>query len=160
MRAPHDTNALSNMPASTNPDCIDWRNSPCKVIIMNDLRSGLLPVDEEEVSAEEAWEHCSNLPDFVGLGVIFDQFKKRLADHRKQVGARVKRAMWDSAACEHDILKHPHPSHNHRGQRNFHLSPAEKLLREDVRAGHHLGLCPSELQLTRDECKAFSFPLK
>ena len=136
-------------------DTIDWRNSESKNIILNDLRTGVLPLDENEASAEEAWEHYRHLPAFQGEGVQFEQFKKRLADHREQIGGRIERAMFDGAAVAHDWMKHPYPTHNQHGKPNFHLSPAEELLRQDISNNRHVGLLPSQLQSTRDEYKVF-----
>ena len=53
-----------------------------KHIIMDDLEKGLLPVDEEEISAEEAWSICyQHMAEFVSAGVVFDHFKERIQDH-------------------------------------------------------------------------------
>ena len=142
------------MPRSTNPNYIDWRKSEAKEIILAHLRNGWLSLDEEAYPAEDVWEYYRHLPEFEG--VIFEQFNLRLADHREQIGGRVRRAAWDAAAVEHDKLKHPFPTHNQRGEPNFHGSPAERLLREDVRADNHRGLYSAELQLMRPEYGVFS----
>jgi hypothetical protein len=56
-----------------------------KHIIMNDLETGVLPIDAEEMSAEEAWTICyRHMAESVRAGVDFNQFKERLQDHRKQ----------------------------------------------------------------------------
>ena len=134
---------------------IDWRSSESKELVLNDLRTGVLGLTEEETSTDEAWEYYRNTVEFVREGVGFPQFSARLADHRAQVGARVGRAQWDAASMHLDRSKHPYPSHNARGEPNFHLSPAETLLRQDVRAGLHLGLTPSHFQATRPEYSIF-----
>ena len=64
---------------------IDWRKSKAREIIIDDLETGLLPVDAGELSAREAWEICYvHKAEFVD--VAFSQFEKRLKDHRDQVG--------------------------------------------------------------------------
>ena len=136
-----------------NQKFIDWKISEAKQIILNDLRHGELSLDPAVMPAELAWEKYRHLPEFEK--VVFEQFKVRLAGHREQVGARVTRAMFDGAAVAHDQLNHPFPTHNHRGEPNFHLSPAEQLLRDDLRHERHLGLTPSQFQQTRDEYKIF-----
>lgn len=142
------------MPPSNNPAWIDWRNSEPSKIILFDLRTGRLGLSEEEHSTAVAWEYYQRQPEF--QRVCFDQFAARLVDHRQQVEKRVRRARWDAAAAAHDQLRHPYPSHNQRGEPNFHLSGAEDLLRQDVRNGLHLALFPSELQMTRPEYRVFS----
>jgi hypothetical protein len=49
---------------------------------MNDLQKGVLPINAEEMSAEEAWTiGYRHMAEFVRAGVVFDQFKERLQDH-------------------------------------------------------------------------------
>ncbi len=74
-----------------------------KHIIMNDLQTGVLPIDAEEMLAEEAWSICyMHMAEFVRAGVVFDQFKERLQDHQKQVRHQTTRATQEEEALEHD----------------------------------------------------------
>jgi hypothetical protein len=74
------------MAPSTKPGWIEWRDCVPKHIIMEDLETGVLPDNEEELSAAEAWSICyQHMAEFVTAGVVFDQFKERLRDHRKQI---------------------------------------------------------------------------
>ena len=58
---------------------------------MEDLRSGLLPLEASELSAEEAWEICyQHMAEF--NRVVFSQFEVRLRDHRAQVTEDTNRA--------------------------------------------------------------------
>jgi hypothetical protein len=89
------------MPPSKKNGWIEWRDSMPKRIIMDDLQAGYLPIDAEEMSAEEAWVVCyQNMAEFVCAGVVFDQFKKRLQDHRKQVRDQTTRATQEEEALE------------------------------------------------------------
>jgi len=143
------------MPESTNPDWIDWRNSEARQIILEDLEEGILPLDANEVSAERAWDFYRHLPEFVGPGVVFSQFKERLKDHRKQVKRRQDQSRRESQALAHDRQLYPRQMHNHRGEPVFDLSNAKQLLHDDVKDKKHLSMTPSELQRTRREYMIF-----
>jgi hypothetical protein len=41
------------MPGTNNPDWTDWRNSQARQMILDDLE--VTPLDEEQASAEDAW---------------------------------------------------------------------------------------------------------
>jgi hypothetical protein len=40
------------------PGWIKWKNSPARDIIMDVLQEGILGLDKNETSAEEAWNMC------------------------------------------------------------------------------------------------------
>ena len=144
--------------APKNPDWIDWKNSEAKDIIPFDLIENVLPLEEEEMSAEDAWELiCSHLPEFVGPRVVFSQFKERLADHRKQVTKARRQSHIEHEAFLHDTDLCPLPTH-HLGRRNqpiFDRHPAKRLLRQDIENKKHVGMFPSAFQQTRPECGQF-----
>ena len=54
-----------------------------------------------------------------------------------------------------DRKLHPRQSRNDRGELVFDLHPAKKLLREDVKAGAHVGMAPKQFQETRAEYQEF-----
>jgi hypothetical protein len=114
-------------------------------------------VDADELSAEEAWEICyQHMEEFITpKPVVFSQFKERLRDHRKQVGANVTRAGVESAALARDRLLFPRQTENHRGEPFFDLHPAKLLLRSDVKEGLHREMTPTQLQNSREEYKGF-----
>ena len=68
------------MPRPRRPGWIDWAKSLAKQIILDDLDCGVLPVDESELSAEEAWELVySQMAEFIRPEtVVFSQFKEQL----------------------------------------------------------------------------------
>jgi hypothetical protein len=144
------------MPPSKRPGWIEWRNCVPKHIIMNDLETGVLPIDAEEMSAEEAWTICyRHMAEFVRAGVVFDQFKERLQDHRKQVRDQTTRATHEEEALEHDRGIFPRQTRNHRGEPVFDVSNAKMLLRGDVADGKHLTMQPALLQQSRREYHPF-----
>ena len=87
---------------------------------------------------------------------MFDQFKKRLKDHRKQVRDRHNESEREKQALAHDRSLHPRKNKNHRGEHVFDLSAAKALLREDVRKGKHMAMLPSDLHRTRPEYMIFN----
>ena len=142
------------MPTSSNPDFIDWKKSEAKEIILDDLKRGVLPLEEEECSAEEAWNLMYvHMPEFVT--VVFEQFKDRLRDHRAQVKKQQGAANEEYLAFVHDRQLHPRRLHNRHGEPVFDLSAARPLLEEDVKNGKQNTMLPSELRQTRPEYMAF-----
>jgi hypothetical protein len=144
------------MPPSKRPGWIEWRDCVPKHIIMTDLQTGVLPTDAEEMSAEEAWAICyRHMAEFVTAGVVFDQFKERLRDHRKQVGEQMTRSTQEEEALVHDRGIFPRQTRNHRGEPVFDVSNAKMLLRGDVADGKHLTMKPAQLQQSRREYHPF-----
>jgi hypothetical protein len=136
------------MPVARRDGWIDWRTSRARQIILDDLESGVLPVDEEECSAEDAWTFVySKIADFDP--VIFSQFKERVKDHRKQCREKITRADLELEMLLHDRQFFPRQMENNRGEPVFDLSAAKMLLRDDVREGRHLAMTPSQLQQSR-----------
>jgi hypothetical protein len=129
---------------------IKWKPSKAKQILLDDLEEGILPVDADELSAEEAWEIMySHMAEF--NEVVFSQFKDRLRDHRKQVREDTARAAIEAELLAHDRSLFPRQMENCRGEPVFDLSAAKLLLRADVEDGKNLTMTPRQLQLTRDE---------
>jgi hypothetical protein len=133
---------------------IDWRNSDARQIILCDLESGYLPLDEEELSAEEAWETVYKYMDKFA-DVPFFQFKEKLADHRAQAQKYHLTSLRDEGALLHDRMLYPQSTHNARGERVFAVSPALSLLRQDIEAGLHERMSSAQLYHHRPEYAAF-----
>jgi hypothetical protein len=132
------------------PGWIKWVNCAAKHIIMDDLLCGILPVSDDEISAEEAWElQYEHMAEFIRDGVVFSQFKARLADHRAKVLKNMAQSTYERDALTHDRLLHPRQMVNHRGAPVFDLSPAKLQLREDIEDGKHLRMSPSQLRQSR-----------
>jgi hypothetical protein len=120
---------------------------------MQDLIDDILPVEASRITAEEAWEVYKTMDEFAN--VVFDQFKERLRDHRKQVGENKIRAAKELDALAHDRRLFPRQTVNHRGELVFDLHPAKLLLRADVESGKHLRMTRQELQLTNESYQIF-----
>jgi hypothetical protein len=134
---------------------IVWQKSQAREILLDDLQSGLLPVNADELSAEEAWDLVyQHMAEFVP--VVFSQFKERLRDHRRQVGKNMIRAASESEALVHDRRLFPRSTENQRSEPVFDLSPAKLLLRADVEEGKHNRMTPTELKNSRIEYHIFN----
>jgi hypothetical protein len=133
---------------------IEWRNSAAKLIIFMDLEEGLLPLDENKLSAQEAWDLVyKHILEF--QKVPFAQFKARLKDHRAKVQTELNRACDDELAFAHDRRLHPRQMHNRRGELVFDMTPAKELLREDIKNKKHERMTRSSLQASRQEYQPF-----
>ena len=128
---------------------VDWRNSAVREIILDDLYTGTLSLDNNEVSAEEAWRVYSEMPEF-NL-VQFDQFKRQLKAHRTQVKTKAESSIAEIAALHYDRELYPRPTHNKKGHPIFRQSESQELLRKDMKDGLHKIMSPMELQQTRIE---------
>ena len=106
------------MPRAKNPDWVDWRThlgGRPREILLEDLENEALLLDEEIMSAEEAWEEIyMHLWEF--SDVIFSQFKARLKDHRKQVARRKNAYVVHIVAYQHDRELYPRIGHNKHGE--------------------------------------------
>ena len=134
---------------------IDWKNSEAKYVLLDDLERGILPLSAQEVSAEEAWVVYQDHPSFEG--VQFDQFKARLADHRKSTRIQLNYAQRDNAAITRDLQLYPRQSQNHRGEAVFDVAPAKLLLRDDIDNDVHKRMTFQQLWQSRSEYQAFAF---
>jgi hypothetical protein len=131
---------------------INWFHSEAKKIIMADLEEGILDVDAP--SAKTAWDECySKMAEFVN--VPFEQFDKRLKDHRDQYQLLLNKASMEEVLYQRDKLMHDRQDRNNRGELVFDLHPAKLLLREDVENGEHKKMTPSDFQATHLEYKLF-----
>jgi hypothetical protein len=112
------------------------------------LCSDVLPIDEREMSAAEAWEIYGELAEFEN--VSFDRFSARLKAHRIQVGKRQVSALNEELALHHDKQVNPSKLVNERGELVFSQDWRNmKQLRKDVKKGRHLRMTPSQLQARR-----------
>jgi hypothetical protein len=134
------------------PKYIKWISSEARKIIISDLEEGILDVDAP--SAKNAWDECySKMAEFAN--VPFEQFQKRLADHRIQQQTRLNKSTMEEGLYEGDKLMHARQDRNNRGELVFDLHPAKLLLREDVESGEHERMTPSDFQATRPEYMLF-----
>ena len=79
---------------------VNWRSCPVREVLLQDLEPGGLLHDMDHVGADVLFHFYKLMPQFNDVG--FDQFKARLADHRKQSWKKHELASRDEDACAHD----------------------------------------------------------
>lgn len=134
---------------------IDWRRSHARVVLLEDLESGDLPLEEEEMTSLQAWAIYRKKEAFSGL-VEYPQFKRQLKAHQDQVKKRLSKSAEQVKALERDQKIHPRTLYNHRGELKFDLTPAKLLLREDMKKKLHETLPLSEFWRTRSQYQRFT----
>jgi hypothetical protein len=144
-------------PPSKNEGWIKWRASKARIVLMQDLIDGILPVESSRISAEDAWDIYKTMEEFAT--VVFSQFKARLQDHRKQISDNKIRAARELEFLVHDKSLFPRQKVNHRGELVFDLHPAKRLLRADIKAGKHLSMTPQELHVTNGAYQMFTLDI-
>ena len=103
---------------------IKWRGSKAREVLLGDLENKILPLDEDELPALEAWRLTySEMDEF--KEVPYAQFERQLKAHRKQVEKRWDEAIEDKARFLNFRLEFPAPV-------TFRGSPTHVLLRKDV----------------------------
>ena len=131
---------------------IDWWTSKTREIVLQDLNDGVLPLTEEEMPAKAAWNlHYKHLVEVIQDQVRFDQFEKRLEDHREQVSKKKHHFNAQMEAFRRTRELHPPKTHNKRGVKNFAFTEASKLLKKDIEQKKHLEMTVHELFLSRNE---------
>ena len=112
------------MPVSMKQKNIKWRGSEAREVLLGDLENYILPLDDDEYSAAEAWRDVySRMAEFEE--VPFKQFEKQLKAHRKQVQRREDEAIADELRLANFRIDFPAPV-------TFRGSPTHVLLRKDV----------------------------
>jgi hypothetical protein len=111
---------------------VKWRTSGAREILLDDLQRGILTLDAEEVSAEDAWDAVYSQLDAFEL-VPFSQFKRQLKAHRQQVMKLVATSKPQYDAFRRDQSTQQQHTHYADGRPIFSASPALPLLKADVR---------------------------
>ena len=142
------------------PGWIDWRKCKSKHIILEDLCEGVIPLTDEEATAEEIWETWyKNMVEFIEEEIVFDQFKERLAAHREQVTKKKVESMRQLELLRHHQSLHPQKTRDHKGQLIFDMHPAKELLRQDVKMNKHKTMSPAALRATQSEYGEFTLDI-
>ena len=142
-----------------SPGTIDWLRSESKQIVLDDLEEGVISLDETDTAEALFYGMYQYTPEFIAEQVKFEQFKDRLAGHRKQLKHKIESPAWEMAALAHDRLKCPQKTHNEKGEKIFYWTEAMELLKQDIDDGKHLTMTPTQLQATRPN-EYGEFPLK
>jgi hypothetical protein len=132
---------------------VDWAKSAAKIIIQDDLRTGVLPASAQELPAKTAWDLVySHLVEF--HGVEYTQYRNNLNDMRRAYRKKIEDAEWAKDAIAHDLRFRK--AADSQGLPPFHLSRAAKKLQEDMERGLHAAIRPKQFWRTRPEYQAYS----
>ena len=120
-----------------------------------DLQKGGPLYQRENIPADDIFKWYKLFPAF--KDVVFDQFKDRLAGHRKQAAKEQFRALQEEQYWIHDRELYPRQPKNERGELVFDMTPAKMLLRDDIRNKLHLKKYKTSrsLQKSRPEYQLF-----
>lgn len=136
------------------PKNIDWKNSAARDIIIQDLESGLLSLDRNEMPARMAWDLMyKNMIEF--KDVLYTQFRDRLNDHRKVMSAKKIESKRQLDLFNYSKTLHPPKEKNSKGEPIWENHPAQELLRKDVADMKHKEMKPQALQASRHEYQVF-----
>ena len=135
--------------ANRKPGTIDWTNSESKQIVLDDLEAGVISMDNTDTAEALYYGMYQYSPEFIAEKVLFEQFKVRLKDHRKQLQRKSNSTQLEMAALAHDRLLFPKKTHNEKGEKIFYWTEGMKLLKQDIDDGLHLKMTPSQLQKMR-----------
>lgn len=130
-----------------------WKDSEAKRLLVQDLMSGEIPLDPNEMEPAQVY---LQRPEFANFG--YERFRDRLRDLRAQIRASKHHASSDSAALAHDRRIYPKKTNNHRGEPRWEGSEAERLLKLDIDEGKNMSLIPIDLYNSQNEYK--KYPLK
>lgn len=109
---------------------------PARSLIWQEIYDGNIPVDENEMSAEEVWDVYKETHEFQMTGMAFNHhFKRRLSDMREQVRRHKSRAEDDQVALDALLRNHPPSDRDHRGRPHWNGSQAQSFLDQDLRDG-------------------------
>ena len=123
-----------------------WIKSKAKGLLEEDLKSGRIPLDDADMTAEEVYMQRTEFAEFK-----FEQFETNLDSLRKVHLDKIDRANSDSAALAHDRGPNcrPKKTHNYRGEPRWDGGEAERLLKLDITANKHKRMKPELLRLTK-----------
>ena len=133
----------------------NWQKSDAKKLLLQDLRSGEIPLDSESMTPRDAFFQRPEFAEFGG----YENFPSRLRSARQHIACKNDRAASDCAALAHDRKIYPKPDNNHRGEPRWEGSEAERLLRNDMDEDKHKQMKPELLYNAREEYYK-NYPLK
>lgn len=131
-----------------------WRTSAARNILLYDLETGKLSLNENETSTHKAWQTYSKYSEFAS--VEYPVFEHFLKEYRTKGTKKAWRAFSEEVALSKDRQLHPRQYHNEKGEPVFDMDlAAKKHLRGDVEKKLHEKMKPAELQASRAEYKPF-----
>lgn len=131
----------------------DWRHCEAKELLIEDLRSGAIPLDKKEMSIQQAYD---SRPEY--QATARDQWAERLRRTKIMVGFSLRRAQVDIDFVALEETQFDVKEHDSLGRRRWDGSPAQMLLRQDVEDGYDVLFDAETLYELRDEYEQFDLP--
>ena len=152
-KLPHTMGKL-NTPMHLVKTChhgVGWDKSKAKIIIQDDLRSGVLPAIAQELSPKSAWDSvCLHLLEFHGVECA--QCRTNLNEMQKVHRKKFEDAEWVKETKAHNSQFGKTADAN--GLPLSHLSCAAKKLQEDMERGLHNTMKHKLFWRTQPECQS------
>ena len=129
-----------------------WISSPAKHLMTQDMLDGLVPVDEKIQNVFKLWSTMyAHQPEFKDFPFEETRYKGRIESLQKSIGQLAWAARRDQQCLEEARAVFPEQTHGPTGVPLWHGSDADKQLEEDMAAGRHLTMDPSELRASNLE---------
>lgn len=155
----NDSEAKAAEPPSEDKD-VAWRDHPAKLYLKKCFINGTIPMDYQAKKGgpgpRSIWDqHCKNNPLFANMS-YGQTFNSRLLGVRNDNAKKMSRKEDDQKAYDNYRASHPRPTHDHNGVPLWDGSPAQKLLKEMMARGEHVGKAPKELWEGKEVFKVYT----
>jgi hypothetical protein len=139
----------------TKDDGIDWEKHPAKFFLRDGFYNGAIPMKymtkEGGPGPRAIWEeHCKDSPLFRGMEYN-SNFTSRLRTVRNDCEKKFARAEDDQKAYDNFRSLYPRPTHDHKGIPLWDGSDAQRLLKQLMAEGKHVGVEPKNLWENEDK---------
>ena len=124
-----------------------------KAILKEDIRAGLVPLDEGEMGPEAVY-NMPNRPLF--RKVAYSNFRTNLKNLRASIALKRSFAVSDSDALQHDLQLRPLRTHNSRGVPRWDGSAAQQRMRNDIAVAQAQGRNPSINDINPDSAPEYA----
>jgi hypothetical protein len=155
----HDSTAKATEPPSDDKD-LAWKDHPAKLYLKKCFINGAIPMDYQTKNGgpgpRAIWDkHCKDNPLFANM-CYGQTFTTRLLGVRNDNEKKMNRKDDDQKAFDNYRANHPRPTHDHKGIPLWDGSPAQKLLKEIMARGEHVGKAPKELWESKEVFKVYT----
>lgn len=151
LRKKHQEGDLEN---EDKPKIIKWSKSAAKQLLKKCFREKVIPSNYGD--AEQVWkDHCKNEAAFARMQYD-DTFVRRLGSVRDDYIKKVERSKKDQEAYNLAKQNHPTPKLDSRGRPQWNGSTAQKLLKEMIAEGKHVGKQPETIWKSKEAYRVYS----
>jgi hypothetical protein len=131
----------------------DWYHSEARKILAFDIRKGAV---KREMSVDTVF---NMRPQYAAAGKDEQEarelFEGRLDDEFRRADELTQKAAVEMAALQQDRATHPRPALDAFGRPQWEGSPAQALMRSDIKAKKHIGKTQKQFCMTRPEYQVY-----